>query len=174
MPLELTLAYSHSDIIRTLFSEYTQMLVDHDPAFAQYLEFQHYGTEIDHLAEKYGLPDGRLYLAMLDGQPVGCVGLRRIDANRCELKRLYVRPTARRHGIAGRLIAQIISDAKYIGYRTMLLDTLPFLQDAIRLYQALGFYEVPSYNNSPLSESIFLRLDLDRADSVSQEAGTLT
>lgn len=76
------------------------------------------------------------------------------------MKRLYVRPCFRGQGIGDILIRQIIKDAKEIGYRHMLLDTLPFLQSAIHMYRKYGFYEIESYNDSPMDASIYMRLDL--------------
>ena len=81
--------------VNTLFSEYTQMLVDNDPAFGEYLAIQNYEEELKHLREKYGMPEGRLYLAYCGGQLAGCIGLGKIDDVRCEMKRLYVRPEFR-------------------------------------------------------------------------------
>ena len=76
------------------------------------------------------------------------------------MKRLYVRPEFRGHRIGSLLIQRLIDDAREIGYRQMLLDTLPFLQSAIRLYRQFGFYDIPCYNDSPLEQTLFLRLDL--------------
>ena len=76
------------------------------------------------------------------------------------IKRLYVRPAFRGRGIAGAMMQRILDDARAIGYTAMLLDTLPFLTSAIRMYRALGFYDIPPYNDSPLDTTIFLRLDL--------------
>ena len=91
---------------------------------------------------------------------LGCIALRRLDGTTCELKRLYVRPAFRGRGIAGAMMQRILDDARAIGYTAMLLDTLPFLTSAIRMYRALGFYDIPPYNDSPLDTTIFLRLDL--------------
>ena len=108
------------------------------------------------MADKYGLPDGRLYVAKADNEIAGCIGLKKIDDKNCEMKRLYVRPALRGHKIAKKLAKVIIDDAKKIGYQNVLLDTLPFLEGAIHLYKELGFYEIESYNNSPLDTSIYL------------------
>jgi len=91
---------------------------------------------------------------------VGCLALKPLDEHRCELKRLYVRPAYRRHGIAKQLVQRILADAKEIGYSAMLLDTLPFLREAIALYQQLGFYETEPYLVSPMTHAIYLRRDL--------------
>lgn len=146
--------------VRELFSEYTQLLLEGAPAFRRYLDIQDYDQELAHLEKKYGPPHGRLYLARCGARAAGCVGLRRIDGEDCELKRLYVRPEFRGHRLGERLMDQVIRDAGEIGYRHMLLDTLPFLTSAIRMYRARGFYEIPRYNDSPLDDTIFMQLDL--------------
>ena len=76
------------------------------------------------------------------------------------MKRLYVRPAYRGSQIGSRLVQKILADAEEIGYRCMLLDTLPFLQDAIHLYRKYGFYEIPRYNNNPMDSGIYMRLEL--------------
>lgn len=76
------------------------------------------------------------------------------------MKRLYVRSQFRGKRIGTQLIQRIIEDARQIGYSCMLLDTLPFLESAIHLYREYGFYETDSYNESPMSTSIFMKMDL--------------
>ncbi len=158
--LEIVPAYAHPKDVAALFSEYTDMLIAGNGAFQQYLDIQHYEKEVEHLERKYGMPDGRLYLAYWDGAPAGCIGLRKIDGERCEMKRLYVRPEFRGKGIGDQLVQRVIEDAKVIGYSCMLLDTLPFLEGALHMYRKCGFYEIESYNDSPIDSSIFMRLDL--------------
>lgn len=160
MSIELIPAYDRPSDIRDLFSEYTAMLVEGDPSFREYLQLQNYDAELDHPDEKYGPPGGRLYLALWDGVLAGCIALRRIDAQRCEMKRLYVRPLYRGRGIGSLLVRRILADARAIGYRHMLLDTLPFLKRAIQMYQTLGFREIPIYNDSPMTSAIYMLLDL--------------
>ncbi len=187
--MEITLEPGYEDRaeLEQLFGEYMDMLLCRQPDFQGYLALQHYDTELEQLREKYGPPDGRLYLARADGAAAGCVALRRIDGESCELKRLYVRPAFRGHGLAGRLVDQVIADArdagyravlldtfpfledavrlyKKRGYRAVLLDTFPFLEDAVRLYKKRGFREVPSYNGTPMEQLIYLRLDLEQRD----------
>ena len=149
--------------IPVLFTEYTDMLVEADEKFAYYLSIQHYEDELRDLRAKYGEPEGRLYLALAeDGAAAGCIALHRLDAERCELKRLYVRPAYRGQGLGSALVARILDDARQIGYRCILLDTLPVLDSAVRMYRGLGFYEIPCYNNSPIDadKTYFFRLDL--------------
>ena len=160
MSVEIVPAYNLVDEVGILFTEYTNMLVDGDSSFKEYLKIQNYDQELQHLEMKYGLPDGRLYLAYCDNELAGCIGLRKIDEKNCEMKRLYVRPQFRGKHIGDFLIKKIINDAKEIGYSHMLLDTLPFLESAIHLYKKWGFYEIESYNNSPMNTSIYMKLDL--------------
>ena len=160
MNIEIVLAYEHTQEINALFSEYTNMLITNDSSFQNYLDIQHYEEEINHLEKKYGMPFGRLYLAYCNGEAAGCIGLKNIDKKNCAMKRLYVKPQFRGKNIGKLLVQKIITEAKEIGYSHMLLDTLPFLEKAIYLYKQFGFYTIDSYNNSPMSTSIYMRLDL--------------
>ena len=160
MSIELVEAYTHKDEVKALFNEYTQMLIDGDNSFKDYLELQKYDHELEDLEDKYGLPYGRLYLVFYDGDLAGCIGLRKIDSENCEMKRLYVKPQFRGKKIASFLVKHIIEEARKIGYKHILLDTLPFLETAINMYKNYGFYEIESYNNSPMDNLIYLKYDL--------------
>ena len=160
MEFEIVPAYDKKEEIKELFGEYTKMLVEGDSRFSEYLVIQNYDEEVEHPEKKYGPPGGRLYLAYADSQVAGCIGLRRLDDENCEIKRLYVKPEYRKNGLGKKLIDRIISDAKEVGYRHILLDTLPFLKTALKIYESYGFYEIDCYNNSPLDTTIYLRLDL--------------
>lgn len=76
------------------------------------------------------------------------------------MKRLYVRDNFRGLGIGKMLVSKLIQVAVDIGYSHMLLDTLPFLENAIKMYKDFGFYEIEPYNDSPMGNSIYMRLDL--------------
>jgi len=160
MSLTLRYGYDAPDEVGELFTEYTQTIIDGDSTFREYLAIQHYDEELLRLEEKYGLPDGRLYLADWDGQLSGCAALRRLDGTRCEMKRMYVRPAFRGLHIGQALVERLLADAREIGYRAMLLDTFPFLDRAIRLYRKYGFYEIERYNDSPMKTAIYLQKDL--------------
>lgn len=158
--INIVSAYDRPEEVSILFLEYTNMLIENDPSFREYLDIQNYDEEIKHLEVKYGMPDGRLYIVYCDEELAGCIGLRKIDDQNCEMKRLYVRSKFREKKIGSLLVEKIIKDAKDIGYSYMLLDTLPFLQNAIYLYKKYGFYEIESYNDSPMDTSIYMKLDL--------------
>jgi len=126
------------------------------------LSFQDYHRERATLPGGYAPPGGRLLLALVDGEPAGCVALRELDAaaGDCEMKRLYVRPTARGLGLGRRLAVAVIDAARAAGYRRMLLDTLPSMAAAVGLYQALGFVDVPAYRHNPVPGARFMGLGL--------------
>ena len=103
-----------------------------------------------------------LYIAFYDDKVAGCIALKKIDKENCEMKRLYVRNEFRGKHIGANLVNRIIDDARLIGYKHILLDTLPFLKSAIKMYKSIGFYEIDKYNNSPMDNAIYLKLDLDK------------
>ncbi len=158
--LRLVKAYEHKEQVKELFSEYMDMLVEGDSMFATYLEMQHYDDELEHLDVKYKEPENRLYLLYCDDQLAGSIGMLKYDDRGCELKRLYLKPEFRGKHLGDFLVERIIEDARNAGYEYMLLDTLPFLDRAYKLYKKHGFYDIPKYNNSPMKESYFLKLDL--------------
>ena len=160
MALELIPAYDRQDEVRELFTEYTNMLVELDPEFQKSLDEQNYDEELEQLEDKYGLPGGRLYLAWQDGQLAGCVGMKRLDERTGELKRLYVRPAFRGRHLGRKLVERIIEDARSLGYCRLMLDTMPELVSARRMYENMGFVVTERYNNSPLDTTIFMEYRL--------------
>ena len=160
MNFALKPAYDHKEEVKELFTEYMDMLIKAEPRFEAYLGIQNYDEELAHLEKKYGQPHGRLYLLYANDQLAGCVGLRKLDKEKCELKRLYVKPKFRGEGYGDLLLERIMGDARRIGYRYMYLDTLPFLERALRMYKRYGFYEIERYNDSPLDTTIYMRCDL--------------
>lgn len=138
---------------RALFLEYAAWLQED-------LCFQGFEQEIATLPGKYAPPDGRLLLACRDGTPIGCVALRRFDADSGELKRLYVQPDHRGNGVARALSAAAIDAARAIGYRRVALDTLDRMTAARALYSAAGFREISAYYANPIPGAQYMALDL--------------
>ncbi len=148
-------ALSDGDLaaVRELLAEYqTSLGID--------LEFQGFAAELAGLPGAYAPPRGALLLATIDGHAVGCVAVRPIDDAQCEMKRLYVRPSGRGHGLGRTLAGRAVAHARTAGFRRMLLDTLPTMGDAQRLYGTLGFVDVPPYRANPIAGTRFLALDL--------------
>ncbi len=138
------------------------LILEYQASLGVDLAYQHFADEIASLATMYGPPQGALYLATLDDTPAGCVGMRPFtpEPGCCEMKRLYVMPAARGHGLGRRLALQSMAAARALGYTRMRLDTLPTMQDAQRLYVALGFRDIPPYRHSPVPGTRFLEADL--------------
>ena len=74
--IKIVPAYENSVEVGKLFEEYTDLLIANDPSFAEYLAIQNYDEELKHLEDKYGMPDGRLYLIYWEEKIAGCIGLR--------------------------------------------------------------------------------------------------
>jgi GNAT superfamily N-acetyltransferase len=140
---------------KALFLEYAS-------ALGVSLCFQGFDKELAEMPGAYAPPLGRLYLVRVEGRPAGCVGLRPLDANkeRCEMKRLYLRPGHRGLGLGRRLGELVIAEARLIGYRKLVLDTLADMTAARALYADLGFREIPAYYDSPLPGVLYAELDL--------------
>jgi putative acetyltransferase len=120
------------ETVRVLFEEYWQ-------SFGFTPCFQNFGEELAGLPGTYAPPTGRLALAFIDGQPAGCVALRRVDDLRAEPKRLYVRPAFRGHGLGRALLEWVMNEARAAGYTELVGDTMPVMKDALALYDRMGF-----------------------------------
>jgi len=108
----------------------------------------------------YGPPNGALLLAYVDDEIAGCVALRALEPGICEMKRLWVRGTYRRDGVGRALALALIERATRRGYRRMRLDTMAQMIAARRLYDTLGFREIPAYNASPIPDTLYLEIEL--------------
>ena len=126
------------------------------------LTVQNFAAEVAGLPGAYAAPAGELFLAVGPaGNPVGCLGLRPFRAGQvCELKRLFVDPSARGSGLGRRLIEAACERAKAIGYATMVLDTLPTLGAALALYADLGFERTAPYWNNPVPDVVYFGKDI--------------
>lgn len=86
-------------------------------------------------------------VARLDGEPVGCGGLRRIDDTTAEIKRMYVAPSGRRRGIARRLLAELERTALGFGYHVLRLETGIYQDEAMGFYQSCGYQRIPAFGH---------------------------
>ena len=125
------------------------------------LDYQDFGEEMASLPGAYAAPAGRLFFAEFEGRPAGCVGIRPSSDGVCEMKRLYVEPDMRGNGIGRQLALAAIKAAKALGYRKVMMDTLPAMRIAVKLYRELGFKEAPAYYPTPVEGTLFLALDLE-------------
>ena len=153
----IRLAQGETDVeqARVLFREYASSL-----GFG--LEFQDFETELSSLPGAYGAPRGCILIAEEGGEVAGCVALRPLDADTCEMKRLYVRPDYRGRPLGRELAEEVIARARGMGYESMRLDTVASMTVANALYEALGFVQTEPYRHNPLEDARYYELRLGR------------
>jgi GNAT superfamily N-acetyltransferase len=125
-------------------------------------------TEADHLTavlEELLELGGRLYVAEVDGDPVGVGGLKLLGDTGGEIKRMFVRPTAQGRGIGRAILQQLIDDARELGCETIYLESASFMHAAHALYRSVGFVPTDSYPGREFEGraphvSVFMRLHL--------------
>ena len=144
---------THISIARELFVEYAKSLsIDRC--------FQNFDKEVAGLPGEYSLPGGCLLLAMSDSKIAGCVALKKISDDVCEMKRLYVRPEFRGKGIGRRLTTEIMEQARATGYYQVRLDTLPSMKEAITMYRSLGFEDIAPFRDLLVPGALFMQARL--------------
>jgi GNAT superfamily N-acetyltransferase len=141
------------DEVRKLFLEYAQSLEIN-------LSFQDFSKELEMLPGKYSYPDGTLILALVDSKLSGCIALRKLSKEVCEMKRLFVREAYQGLGIGKELVKRIIEEGRKLGYHYMRLDTLPTMNKAQAMYVSLGFYDIESYVYNPVEGTRYMELKL--------------
>ena len=139
--------------VKALFMEYANTL-----GFD--LSFQNFNTELAELPGEYSEPSGCILIARIDSAIVGCVALRDLGSMVCEMKRLYVQPAFRGEGVGRQLAKSIIAEARSRGYREMKLDTVASMNQAIQLYNSLGFKQTAPYRHNPIQGAVFMQLEL--------------
>ncbi len=124
------------------------------------LSFQDIDKELSNFSSVYGPPDGLFLLAWHNGELAGGVGVRKLEAKVCELKRLFVYERFRGMGVGRGLSTVLINKAAKLGYEKMRLDTLGYMKAAIRLYKTLGFKEIAPYRFNPDPTTKYMELNL--------------
>jgi len=132
------------------------LLHDYQRSLGVDLSFQDFETELRDLPGEYAAPRGRLLLAWHGEVPVGCVALRAAGGERCEMKRLFVRAGTRGLGVGRALVEAVLDAASAIGYAQIVLDTLPMMADAQRLYETFGFRDIAPYRPNPIPGTRYL------------------
>jgi GNAT superfamily N-acetyltransferase len=140
--------YKHAAL---LFKEYAVWLnID--------LGFQHFEEELTEIKTMYALPKGGIILCKTGDEFIGCLGIRKIDSNTAELKRMFIKQAWQKQGIGKVLLGKAIKLAQKLNYTTIRLDTLNYMTPAIKLYKEYGFYEIPAYYNNPNTTAVYFEI----------------
>ena len=156
----------HAQPIRELFWEYLQ--------WANAKVQENFGVSFDIAAmleedmrtlDKFMLPGGRLLLGYADEQPMGIACLKALTEGTGEVKRMYVRPEARKRGLGRALLNELLEQAHQIGYERIRLDSARFMAEAHQLYRTSGFREIEAYEGSEIPKEfqnhwLFMERDL--------------
>jgi enamine deaminase RidA (YjgF/YER057c/UK114 family)/GNAT superfamily N-acetyltransferase len=133
-PVHFIHAVSETNItmVRDLFEQYATSLGN---------EFENinFEGELKNLPAPYKPPTGALVLATYEGEPAGCVAVKQVNDNTCELKRLYVPPQYRGNHIGKGLVNAAMEAARKLGYKMMILDTEMSMKNAMALFDEIGF-----------------------------------
>jgi len=116
-----------------------------------------YDAGRDHSARADDLapPAGLFVVARLDGDPVGCGGLKRTDKATGELKRVWTAPSARGMGVARRVLRTLEAGSREMGLSTLRLGANRALTEAHALYRKEGFREIGRFNDNPYEHHWF-------------------
>ena len=150
MELKIVDGKNYIDDVKNLIIEYTKFL-------GRDLTFQNFDEEIADLPKKYLPPNGRLLCAQIDKKIIGCIAYHKLDAESCEMKRLFVLEDYRKFHAGSKLIEEILIAAKNDGYKEIFLDTITPLQSAIHLYKKFGFIETSPYYENPMDDVIYMK-----------------
>jgi ribosomal protein S18 acetylase RimI-like enzyme len=137
-----------------------QLLVEYAESLGFSLCFEGFDQELAGLPGSYSPPRGCLLVVAAGDRLVGCVALRPVNDDVCEMKRLFLRPAWRRAGAGRQLVLELMRRARAAGYRTMRLHTLPVMASAVALYRVLGFREIPPYDPDPPAGALFFEVEL--------------
>lgn len=155
------------DAVRALMRAFVAWHREYNPAEAKlieaYFDADAYDRELESLPGKYAPPRGLLLYATVDGEPAGCVALRELDAETCEMKRMFVYTRFHGAGVGRALANALLDGARRLGYRRMRLDTSPGQVGARRLYERMGFEPIEAYYELPESLRdwlLFMELEL--------------
>lgn len=101
--------------------------------------------------EELNPPNGRFLVGYEDGVAICCGGIKRLDPQACELKRMYVIPEARGRGVARTLLGALEDRARELGYVIARLDTGPRQPASQHLYESAGYLTIANFNANPMA-----------------------
>ncbi|WP_052362673.1 GNAT family N-acetyltransferase [Falsirhodobacter sp. alg1] len=145
MSMEITKVRTSDDIaaVRTLVWEFFDVIKQRYPEMHSeidtYISKQNVAGELENFSAYYLPPKGEAFMAWLDGEPVGIVMLKPRGTSDGEMNRMYVRETARGHGLGRKLGQALVAEARVLGYGAVWLDAIDRHVEALPLYESLGF-----------------------------------
>jgi putative acetyltransferase len=142
------------------YADATALILEYSQWLNFDLAFQLFDQEMASLSIMYNQSNGGLFVAYLDGAPVGVIGLRRLSETEGEVKRMFVQDRARGNGIGKMLLEKCIDVARALKYQSIKLDTTDFMKFAIKLYTDHGFREIPAYRYNPQEGARYFELRL--------------
>ena len=137
-----------------------ELIIEYAKWLGRNLSFQNLDDELKDPAKKYTAPEGELLVAVEGEDVLGMIAYHKHSDTRCEMKRLYVKPSCRSMKLGEKLIEELIAHARQAGYKEMVLDTIVPLQSAIHLYKKLGFTECEPYYHNPMPDVLYFRKEL--------------
>lgn len=154
------------EVVRAVFpddlKDVLDLYVEYVNSTSVDLSFQDNDHEFSQLPEKYSSKESKIFLLRKDGKPVGCAAFRKLDDTVCEMKRVYIRPSARGSNQGAKLVDRILQEAIISGYQKICLDVLPEFKTALKLYKSYGFVDHPPVTHNPVPGTHFLGLNLER------------
>jgi ribosomal protein S18 acetylase RimI-like enzyme len=137
-----------------------ELLVEYAHSLNVSLCFENLDKELAELPGPYAPPSGRLLLAVEGERVAGCGALKKVDEQISEMKRLFLRPEFRGKGVGRAMTLRLLDEARSIGYKSLRLDTLPSMKEAIALYRSLGFQEISPFRPLPAPGTLFMTITL--------------
>ncbi len=124
------------------------------------LSFQNIENEFKYFNQIYGRPKGVFIIAEVAGKIAGGVGARRLNEEICEMKRLFIYESFRGFGISKKLCEELFILTRSLSFKKMRLDTVPKLIFANKLYEKLGFTDIPPYCDNTLPNVRYMERDI--------------
>lgn len=137
-----------------------ELIIEYAKRLGRDLSFQNLDDELKDPAKKYTAPEGELLVAVEGEDVLGMIAYHKHSDTRCEMKRLYVKPSCRGMKLGEKLIEELIAHARQAGYKEMVLDTIVPLQSAIHLYKKVGFTECEPYYHNPMPDVLYFIKEL--------------
>lgn len=142
------------------FSIAKQLTIDYLKWLEMDLVYQGIESELDALNKMYNHPKGAFIYILINNKIAGGGGVRFLEEDICEMKRLFIYDTYRGQHLGELLCVELINASRELGYKKMRLDTVSKLKAAIQLYKKAGFYEIPAYCKNPDTTAKFMEIVL--------------